>query len=137
MAGEKWGAVVEVVEERLFGGQRRLKRRSGRSVRRGYNGADYNYKKLQSAHERQQRRRTTMAGERQGVVVEAEERLLCGGGGFMVRSWRLERAGQAGRAGGCSLFVLFFAGSNPSSILPSTILPKNRGDFLDFWGVFT
>ena len=83
-----------------------------------------------------QRWRTMTAGERQGMVAEAEEQLLCGGGGFMVRSWRLERAGQAGRAGGCSLFVLFFAGSNPSSILPSTILPKNRGDFLDLWGVF-
>ncbi len=44
-----------------------------------------------------------------------------------------DRRGSTGRG---VHFFLFLAGLNPTSILPSTILPKKGGNFFDFGGRF-
>ncbi len=89
-AGKRRGVVVEL-EEWLFGGWQRLKRRGRQSVVEGQQWRwRQQQQKLQSTNEQWQRRRTTTAGERRGAVVEAEEQLFYGSGGETA-PWRIER----------------------------------------------
>jgi hypothetical protein len=44
--------------------------------------------------------------------------------------------GRGGMGRGVHFSFLFLAGLNPTSILPSTILPKKGGNFFYFWGRF-
>jgi hypothetical protein len=123
--------VVEL-EEQLFGGRWRLKRRGYGWWRRGNNGAEDNKKK----HNQQ------MSGGRGG----GRRRLARG----RAQWWRRksdcstaaeEKQHHGGWSGGrrqvrrCSAVCPFFW-MNPTSILPSTILPKKGGNFFDLGGRF-
>ena len=82
-----------------------------------------------STNGRQQRRRVLTASKRRGMVVEVEEQLLYGGGARLHGKVMEAGVGRTVQQG-VHNFFLFLAGFNPTSILPSTILNKNRGNFL-------